>query len=205
MTVDHALLNTPDAALGDSVQSVLDAIDDELGEVLEEFVDASEFGQAPLLIEVITADFSEARTQVGPGDAVQMDLTAAESLTPGDRVIVSYILGQTLPGDPEIEAELTPMELFAYRWDQGLIRVLSDSEKEGVASCADYSAQVVEGSTRLSREVKEAFLDEFLIRRNQQILEDVPSEQEYIDFVREDLFERDTFGFGTVPDVDRTK
>lgn len=187
------------------MQSVLDAIDDELGEVLEEFVDASEFGQAPLLIEVITADFSEARTQVGPGDAVQMDLTAAESLTPGDRVIVSYILGQTLPGDPEIEAELTPMELFAYRWDQGLIRVLSDSEKEGVASCADYSAQVVEGSTRLSREVKEAFLDEFLIRRNQQILEDVPSEQEYIDFVREDLFERDTFGFGTVPDVDRTK
>jgi hypothetical protein len=66
------------------------------------------------------------------------------------------IFGQTIPGVPERERGMTPYELFAYRWNGGLMRILGG---DGASIVVDDSLTVVEGSELLSRDMKQTLLD----------------------------------------------
>lgn len=116
----------------------------------------ADFGDPRLLVEVMTADIHASATHVAPGDRSAVDLTFVSSITPGDRVRSMYVFGQTLPGDPDVEADLPPLELFAYRWNEGLLRILgSDGDLDVLV---DDTLEAVEGSTILRRDVKKGLL-----------------------------------------------
>ncbi|MGD2101988.1 MAG: VWD domain-containing protein, partial [Acidimicrobiia bacterium] len=103
--------------------------------------------EAGLLLEVITAHYDEARTHVRPGDRSRIDLSGVDGLVPGDDVGIAYIFGQTIPGDPEVEEGLSGFDLFRYRWDRGLIRVLG---RDGVVAYADEAVTVVDNAEALA-------------------------------------------------------
>ncbi|MEM7140962.1 MAG: hypothetical protein AAF548_08000 [Actinomycetota bacterium] len=112
---------------------------------------SAEPGTGRLVVEIVTAA-TTATTHVAPGDRSEVDVTFLGRLRPGDTAAVDYIFGQTLPGDPAAEEGLDPLELFASRWNAGLVRLLGDGPIPGHAR--DGSVRVLDGSTILSREVK---------------------------------------------------
>jgi hypothetical protein len=112
---------------------------------------------ASLLVELVTADYTEARTHAGPGDRSAIDLTFVRAISPGDSVTSIHVFGQTLPGDPVAEDGLSPQDLFSYRWNQGLVRVLG--AEGGAGFVIDATAEAVEGSTLLTRDIKEDLLN----------------------------------------------
>lgn len=142
LRVDYGLLTPPATAREEASANL--SLDQ--GDFADLFA-AQDLDSSGLLVEVITADYSQARTHAGPGDNVYMDLTSVESLEPGDDVAMSYIFGQTLPGDPEIEQDLSPLDLFRYRWNQGLVAVLGDSDTSAAGPAADHSVEIIDGST----------------------------------------------------------
>jgi hypothetical protein len=126
LTVDFGLLEMSPgaaAAVADRIASGLDSGADDLG--LAEIVTG---GGSEVLVEIVTASYTERFTHVGLGDASSLDLSFLAA--PSGRIISVHLFGQTLPGDPTVEEELSPRELFAYRWNQGLVRMLGD---DGVA------------------------------------------------------------------------
>lgn len=146
LRIDYGLVTVPPSDLrreAEALQTDANAESRELADLL----DLQESESRGLVVEVVTADYSQARTHVGPGDQALLDLTFVESLAPGADVAMSYIFGQTLPGDPEIEEGLQPLELFRYRWNQGLIAVLGDPDSAAGAPVADYSVEIIDGST----------------------------------------------------------
>lgn len=112
-------------------------------------------GPGELLVEIITAD-PTLRTHVSEGDRAVMDITAVESVQPGDRLVQRYLFAQTLPGDPDEERGLDPYELFASRWAAGLVRVAGNGA--GPVVFEDGTADAVEGSTLATLEVKRGLL-----------------------------------------------
>ncbi|MGD2042851.1 MAG: VWD domain-containing protein, partial [Acidimicrobiia bacterium] len=110
---------------------------------------------SPLVVEILSADYEESRTHAGRGDRAVIDLTFVDRISPGDELGARYIFGQTLPGDPEVEAEMSNVQLFVYRWNRGLIRVLGDGTPRFVV---DDDVRATEGSTLMTREVKGALL-----------------------------------------------
>jgi hypothetical protein len=85
-------------------------------------------GDGAMIVEIVTADYDVARTHAGPGDRVVLDLGFVSGATADDTIGVSYMFGQTLPGDPAAEAGLSPSQLFEYRWNEGLVRMLADGD-----------------------------------------------------------------------------
>ncbi len=116
--------------------------------------DESESDGRGLLVEIFTADFAESRTHVGPGDVGAVDLTFVSKIAPGDDLTSAYVLGQTFPGDPAEEAGLSPHELFAYRWNRGLIGALGDNGDVGLS--VDGTVIAIEGSTMVLTRPKQA-------------------------------------------------
>ncbi len=74
---------------------------------------------ASLLVELVTADYTEARTHAGPGDRSAIDLTFVRAISPGDSVTSIHVFGQTLPGDPVAEDGLSPQDLFSLSLESG--------------------------------------------------------------------------------------
>ncbi|GJM37726.1 MAG: hypothetical protein DHS20C19_10930 [Acidimicrobiales bacterium] len=104
------------------------------------------------LVEIFTADIDERRTHVGPGDVGAKDLTFVSGIAPGDDLSSVYIFGQTLPGEPSAEESLTAHELFAYRWNRGLVSIPG---RDGVVDIVfDDDVVAVEGSTLVLTEPK---------------------------------------------------
>jgi hypothetical protein len=81
-------------------------------------------GDGRLVVEIVSADYEQARTHAGPGDRTVLDLGFLGGLNADSEIGVAYVFGQTLPGDPAIETGMAPHDLFVYRWNQGLIRML---------------------------------------------------------------------------------
>jgi len=127
--------------------------DESLVEILQSMPSA---GNA-LLLELVTADPSSRHTHLSPGDRTGFDLGFVDELEVGDPLMSVAIFGQTIPGVPQRELGMTPYELFAYRWNVGLMRILGD---EGATVVVDESLTVVEGSELLSRDMKQTLLDE---------------------------------------------
>lgn len=113
---------------------------------------ATDRADSLMLVELVTADYTRTRSHTSPGDRAAVDLTFVKAIAPGDKVTSVYLFGQSLPGDPESEAGLSPHELFAYRWNQGLITILGTDE--GLTKAVDTGIDVVEGSTITLQEVK---------------------------------------------------
>ena len=156
LSVDYALLDPGPERL-DAVSAELDdavaTLEPGAQKQWRAFLDSSaDDGGSELLVEIVTADMSERRVHVGPGDLAALDLTFVSSLSPGDAVTSTYLFGQTLPGDPRLEAGLSAHELFAYRWDQGLISMLGGPD--GAGAVVDPDVTLVEGSTIRRQEVK---------------------------------------------------
>ncbi|MEZ5165478.1 MAG: hypothetical protein R2695_02940 [Acidimicrobiales bacterium] len=100
---------------------------------------------APLLVEIATADLSENRSHVGPGDRSALDAGAIDGLQPGDELISLNVFGVTVPGDPSREAGLSPQELFTNRRNEGLVRILGD--ERGARLNVDASLEVESAPT----------------------------------------------------------
>ncbi|MEQ8840397.1 MAG: VWD domain-containing protein [Acidimicrobiales bacterium] len=151
MSVDFGLL-APTTAAVDETRAEFAALlgvdeDEELAEAL-----AGEAVAEPSLVEIVSADFSARRTHVGFGDRSEIDLTFVDALRPGAEVAALTLFGQTIPGDPAAEEGLGPTELFAHRWNAGLIEVVGSGGPP--APLLDSAIDVIEGSTILSRESK---------------------------------------------------
>lgn len=148
LVVDYGVLSASGAGLQRSVRALVD--DNGLdGTRVADLIDTLA-GESHLLVEVITADYAVARTHAGPGDMALMDLGAVPSVAPGDDVAMSYLFGQTLPGDPDVERDLTPLELFRYRWNRGLVDVLADPGSGEVRPFADRTVEIVDRSTAIA-------------------------------------------------------
>jgi hypothetical protein len=155
LSLDFGLLGVTQSLLEESRASLVKSLKADGDLQLADAIAGTSSGGRGLLIELVTADLSERRTHAGEGDMSATDLTFVGAISPGDDLMSTYIVGQTLPGDPRLEDGLSPQELFAYRWNQGLISVLSD---DGVVVVTDPSVQAREGSTILTREIKGALL-----------------------------------------------
>lgn len=176
LAVDFGLLTFTEDAFGVSRSSLLEAFPSDQTELLG-FIDTLQSEGSGLLVEVITADFSQARTHVGPGDRTAIDLTSISSVAPGDAVTSLHVFGQTLPGDPEEESGLTAHELFSYRWNQGLVNVLGS--EDGPSFVNDQTLRVVEGSTILTRDAKYALVTAFSVMSAIEALELLPFGREW--------------------------
>lgn len=143
LSVDFALLkSTPEhtdqlrallaGALGDGddATAVLDAVFD------------SDGSDAGTLVEIVTASYGENLTHAGPGDSSALDLSFVTAPA-GPTLLSVHLFGQTRPGDPDRERGLSPHELFAYRWNAGLVRLLgSENGVQMVATTATLEAGV---------------------------------------------------------------
>lgn len=107
---------------------------------------------APLLVEIVTAEYTAVRDHVAPGDRSELDVTFLDGVEPGDAAAVLHVFGQTFPGEPSAEAGLDPLALFAQRWNEGHVRLLGDGGFP--RPLVDATVQLNEGSTVLSRESK---------------------------------------------------
>jgi von Willebrand factor type D domain len=108
-----------------------------------------------LLVEIVTADLTDGYTHLGPGDQVGFNIEFVDGVSVGDHLTSAYLFGQTLPGDPVQEEGLTPTELFAYRWANGLINILGN---ESPTLTVDDSLTARQGSVILDQDVKEKLL-----------------------------------------------
>ena len=152
VSVDFGVLrpnSAEDSAIDEELTRAADASgDDELIAAVRSEGEPS----VPLLVEIVTASYDEARIHVGPGDRSEIDVTFLDEVEPGDRAIMTYLFGQTLPGDPAVEGSLSPHELFVYRWNAGLVQVYG---KDGVAEpLVDTEIALLDGSTILTRDQK---------------------------------------------------
>jgi hypothetical protein len=102
----------------ESLDEALDALFDETSPGAS---DPSLTSDTGLLVEIVTADLNLLRTHVGPGDVASLDLSFVELIEPGDLLTSSYVFGQTHPGAPSQEAGMSALELFVFRWNEGLI------------------------------------------------------------------------------------
>lgn len=132
----------PADVVGELPEGLLDELDDETS-------------RAEALVELTTPDFEQARVNVMPGDMSDVDLTFIDQISPGDTLQSLYLFGQTFP-DPETQAEanLTPSELFAHRWNLGLVRFVGSDGEALILN--DSSVQAVEGSTDKRQHLKNA-------------------------------------------------
>ncbi|MDW3219116.1 MAG: VWD domain-containing protein [Acidimicrobiales bacterium] len=154
LSSDFALLSATPGENTDLIDELVANAEGEGAEdVLAALADDAQ-GQ-PLLVEVITAE-PDGLNHVGSTDRSVVDITVVDQIQPGDSVAMEYLFAQTLPDAPDAEVGLSPIELFAHRWDQGFVRFLGD---DGVAApFLDTAVEVREGSTLLDRHVKAAIL-----------------------------------------------
>lgn len=82
--------------------------------------------EGALLVQIATASYDDAWTHVGIDDTLAIDLSFLPDVVSATDFASVHLFGQTLPGDPSVEAALTAHELFAYRWNQGLVRLVGD-------------------------------------------------------------------------------
>ena len=141
-----------------------------------DFVAQQKTGEAQLLVEVATADFSRSRTHVGPRDESAVDLTFVDAIAPGDSLAMRYLFGETLPGDPAEEYGLSGQELFAYRWNHGLIAIQGD--EYGVSAFLDENVEAVSGSTIATRKIKEAILFGAFRKGSEEVFSDLAPQLE---------------------------
>ncbi len=120
--------------------------------VASDLIASAEVEGSRVLVELVTADYASQRTHAALGDRGAVDLTFVESIGPGDAVKSIYVFGQTLPGDPAIEATLSAHQLFAYRWNEGLFDILGADN--GPFAVVDDSVRLVKGSTVREQESK---------------------------------------------------
>jgi len=144
IALDFALMEASPALVEEARQTLIDVFET-AGE--PELIDAfaATNGAAPLLVQIATADYTQKRTHVGPGDLATIDMTFVDAISPGDRIASVHLFGQTLPGDPVAEAGLSALELFTYRWNLGLVVMLGDDL--GVTIVVDDTATVAAGPT----------------------------------------------------------
>jgi len=144
IALDFALLEASPALVEETHQT-LSEVFETAGEpgLIEAFPPGS--GGARLLVQIATANYTQRRTHVGPGDLAAIDLSFVDSISPGDRIASVHLFGQTLPGDPATEAGMSALELFTYRWNLGLVVMLGDDS--GVTIVVDDSVTVAAGST----------------------------------------------------------
>ena len=154
--VDYGLISLTPESLASDMSAMAQAIEQTVNPEAHAGLTEPGSGQASLLVEIITADLSMARTHIGPGDKTAVDLSALTSVVPGDRVTAAYFFGQTRPGDPRLEAGMSPYELFVFRWNLGLISILGNSQ--GTQVVTDDTLEAIAGSTILTRRGKEALL-----------------------------------------------
>lgn len=140
LSVDFALLeSTPEQT--EVVRATLQGVigtDDETAEILNAVFDP-ELPERSTLVEIVSASYADRFTHAGPGDTSDLDLSFLDA-PDGDTLKSAYLFGQTLPGDPEAEAGMTPHELFAYRWNLGLVQMLGDESLAVVQADADLAA-----------------------------------------------------------------
>ena len=145
ISLDFALLGSSPALIEESLQTLSDVFETAGEPGLIDALTASGNGEATLLVQIATADYTQRRTHVGPGDLAVIDLAFVDAISPGDRLASVHLFGQTLPGDPAAEAGLSALELFTYRWDLGLVAMLGD--ELGVTVVVDDTASIAAGPT----------------------------------------------------------
>jgi hypothetical protein len=144
LSVDFALLeSTPEQT--DQLRELLAGTigDGEDATAVLEAIFASDGDDAGTLVEIVSASYSGRFTHAGPGDTSALDLSFLA--VAGVEALVSvHLFGQTLPGDPAIEEGMSPHELFAYRWNQGLVQMLDGGVRPETVVVA---AEVGDGET----------------------------------------------------------
>ncbi len=155
LSVDFALLAATPELLGTTQAELIDTLRSSgSAEVADSLMGADPTG-TQMLVEIVTANFAQRRTHVGPGDRSLVDITFT-SVQPGDKLTSVYLFGQTLPGDPAAEEGMSTYELFTYRWNLGLVSFLAGDG--GISTVIDESVDALKGSTIMSRETKKAIL-----------------------------------------------
>lgn len=145
ISLDFALLEASTVLVEETRRSLIDAFETAgEPELAEAFTPRGSAG-APLLVQIATADYTQRRVQVGLGDRAIIDLTFLDAINPGVRIATVHLFGQTLPGDRAAETGLSAFELFAYRWNQGLVAMLGD--ERGVTTVIDDTLTVAAGPT----------------------------------------------------------
>jgi hypothetical protein len=154
ISLDFGLLSLGEAWL-DWTKASLAAELTSAGEVdLAEVFESSSVDEPPLLVEIATADLSQRRTHIGPGDRSAVDLSFVDGLVAGDELRSLHLFGVTLPGDPKAEADLNSLDLFTYRWNEGLVRVLGNGTAPRLG--VDDTLRVVEEFGLAGREPRPA-------------------------------------------------
>jgi len=155
LSVDFALLAATPELLGTTQAELIDTLrSGGNADVADSLTGADPTG-TQMLVEIVTANFAQRRTHVGPGDRSLVDITFT-SVQPGDKLTSVYLFGQTLPGDPAAEEGMSTYELFTYRWNLGLVSFLAGDG--GISTVIDESVDALKGSTIMSRETKKAIL-----------------------------------------------
>lgn len=156
ISTDFALMTATTDRFEDSRARLADRLVASGGQDVADAISEVNNGETALLVELVTAHYADKRTHAGPGDRSVIDLTFVNTIAPGDNLSSSYLFGQTLPGDPQTEQGLSAQELFAYRWNEGLVAVLED--EGGVTTITDPTIEAREGSTLVTREIKAALI-----------------------------------------------
>lgn len=157
LRADFGLLDLNSSSMDHQREELASAISDAGHSELVHVMLPADLGAARAIVEIVTADYQEARTHAGPGDRTVLDLGFVEGVDLSNTITLSYLVGQTLPGDPVVEAAMSPHELFVYRWNRGLVRVLSDGARPHVSSepSGDSSALRDTSSSRLASTLDE--------------------------------------------------
>ncbi len=139
LSVDYGLLKPKQALYEVTAASVVQSLGADADPAILQSLDWVGGGPTGFLVEIITAHLAQLRTHVRPGDIASLDLSFLSEVKPGDNVASLHLFGQTYPGDPAMEAGLSPHDLFTYRWNQGLVGVYG-TDGEPVVVALDLNA-----------------------------------------------------------------